>query len=113
MNPLIEFLKLFGDETRLRILHLLNQQDLCVCEMQEILDLSQPKISKHIAKLRQNNVVKADKNEQYVYYSLSKEHQFFETLQAILKTTKEQLSIQTDSLNLGKIESFVCSRSAL
>ena len=42
MNDYIELFKVLSDETRLRIINLLNKQDLCVCELVEVLELSQP-----------------------------------------------------------------------
>ncbi|MFU0832798.1 MAG: hypothetical protein ACFWUC_07655 [Oscillospiraceae bacterium] len=52
MSYLTEFFKRASDETRLRIMVLLAQKELAVCEICGILKLSQPKVSKHLAKLR-------------------------------------------------------------
>lgn len=65
------FFKLLADETRLRLLVLLAQDDLCVCQLCGILDLSQPKVSKHLAKLRDRGLVRAQRRDRFVYYSLS------------------------------------------
>jgi ArsR family transcriptional regulator len=46
-----DFFKVLSDETRLRILILLDRRELCVCEICQILDLSQPKVSRHLAKI--------------------------------------------------------------
>jgi len=71
MNNLTNFFKILSDETRLRIVSLLAQEELCVCEMCGILELSQPKISKHLAKLRDKGFVTDDRKEQYIFYSLN------------------------------------------
>jgi ArsR family transcriptional regulator len=104
-----ELFKILSDETRLRITNLIFHQDLCVCELTEILDLSQPKISKHIAKLRTQNLVNTERNEQYIYYSINKQSTYYVLLSNILQQMKEQILI--DDLNkLQSIEQFVCTR---
>ncbi len=71
MDKLTNFFKLLSDETRLKILFLLHNEALCVCEICGILNISQPKVSKHLAKMRDLGLVKVRKKEQYVYYSLN------------------------------------------
>ncbi len=70
MNQLTNFFKILSDETRFRIVVLLAQQELCVCEMCGVLELSQPKVSKHLAKLRDKGFVIDKRKEQFVFYSL-------------------------------------------
>ena len=71
MSYLTEFFKLVADETRLRIIVLLAQEDLCVCQIYRILNLSQPKVSKHLSKLRDLDYVVDERNEKYILYSLN------------------------------------------
>lgn len=71
---LSEFYKIFGDETRLRILDLLLNKPLCVNEISEYLDVSQSAISHQLKNLRASNLVKTVKNGKNVYYSISDEH---------------------------------------
>lgn len=73
MNKLSEYFKVLSDETRLRIVMLLSQQELCVCEICGILELSQPKVSKHLAKLRDTGLVFDERKEQFIFYSLKLE----------------------------------------
>ena len=71
MKDLTRIFKMLSDETRLRIVLLLTQVDrLCVCELCGAMDLSQPQVSKHLAKLRDLSVVSAERSEQFIYYSL-------------------------------------------
>jgi ArsR family transcriptional regulator, arsenate/arsenite/antimonite-responsive transcriptional repressor len=60
------------DPTRLRILNLLAQAPLCVCHFQEILDEPQVKISKHLAYLRERGMVVAEREQNWMIYSLPK-----------------------------------------
>ena len=65
-----EVYKTLGDKTRLRILSLLRQRELCVCELTSILQLTQPGVSQHLKKLKQVGLVKERKTAQWVHYSL-------------------------------------------
>ena len=74
MNPIEEVadvLKLLGDKNRLTIVALLNEKELCVCEIVDILQTSQPNISQHMRKLKDGGLVKETKRGQWVYYALS------------------------------------------
>lgn len=106
MSELSNFFKLLSDETRIRILNLLILKNLCVCEMVEILEIHQPKISKHIAKIKAEKLVIALRNEQYTYYSLNKEHQHY----ALLKTILTEGQYNKDIEKLNSITSFICER---
>lgn len=73
LNP-ISFFKALADETRLRSLLLLQQeQELCVCELVAALADSQPKISRHLAQLRRDGIVLDRKQGLWVYYRLNPE----------------------------------------
>jgi ArsR family transcriptional regulator, arsenate/arsenite/antimonite-responsive transcriptional repressor len=76
MNQLTDVFKVLSDETRLRIVVLLTHEDLCVCQLSGVLKISQPKISKHLAKLRDLGFVADERREKFVYYRLRKENQF-------------------------------------
>lgn len=65
-----EVYKTLGDKTRLRILSLLKQRELCVCELTSLLQMTQPGVSQHLKKLKQAGLVKERKTAQWVYYSL-------------------------------------------
>lgn len=69
-NPTVLF-KALADETRLKILLLIvDQSELCVCELTTALQLSQPKISRHLARLKKDKLLIDRRNGQWVFYSL-------------------------------------------
>lgn len=71
MTP-VQFFKSLADETRLRCVTLLHQQgQLCVCELTAALALSQPKISRHLAQLRQTGLLLDSREGQWVYYRIN------------------------------------------
>ena len=61
----------FSDRTRLRILHLLVDGEVCVGDLVEILQLPQPTVSRHLAYLRKAQLVEVRKDGLWVYYSLA------------------------------------------
>lgn len=75
MEKLVDVLKALSDETRLRILSLLYENELCVCEIMEILQISQAKASRHLIYLKNAGLVKDRKYAQWAYYSMCKDGQ--------------------------------------
>ena len=62
----------FADETRLRLLNLLLDRELCVCELCEVLRMSQPKISRHLAYLRRAKLVTVRSEGKWKFYEVSR-----------------------------------------
>ncbi|MGB5307222.1 MAG: metalloregulator ArsR/SmtB family transcription factor [Gammaproteobacteria bacterium] len=68
------FFRMLADSTRLRTLMLLQREhELCVCELTHTLGLSQPKISRHLAQLRESGVVLARRAGLWMYYRINPE----------------------------------------
>ena len=96
MDKLINTFRLLSDETRVRILILLYLKKLCVSEICNVLQESQPKISKHLAKLRDLGFVKVEKQEQYIFYSINNSNS---TLTIILQHIVENIKQYPDLAN--------------
>lgn len=64
-------LKLLGDKTRLTILSCLKERELCVCELVDLLKISQPAMSQHLKKLRLAGIIRERKQGTWVYYRLN------------------------------------------
>ncbi len=64
----------FTDRTRLRMLFLLRQRELCVGDLVEILSIPQPKASRHLAYLRRSGLVVGQRNGVWMHYSLARAH---------------------------------------
>lgn len=68
----VQLFKCLSDDTRLRCITLLQKQGkLCVCELTTALDLSQPKISRHLASLRQYGLLLDSREGQWVFYQIN------------------------------------------
>ena len=66
--------KMFGDGTRIRILHALEQKEMCVCDLAVLLGVTKSAISHQLKALRLANLVKFRREGQIVFYSLADDH---------------------------------------
>ncbi len=81
-----ELFKVFGDSTRTRILSALFIEELCVCDIAEILGMTKSAVSHQLRTLRQTKIVKARRSGKEVFYSLDDDH-----ISRIYKTAMEHL----------------------
>lgn len=108
MDQLTDFFKVLSDETRLRILVLLAQKELCVCEICGVLEVSQPKASKHLAKLRDMGFVKDERKEQFIFYSLNiKDKVASDLIKNIIDNINVYPSFSVDKERLADIEIYL------
>ena len=71
MDELLSLAKIFSDLNRLKILALiLRDKEVCVCEVCDTLELSQPLVSRHLKQMKEANILQAHKNGKWVIYSL-------------------------------------------
>ncbi len=104
---LVKIFKVLGDETRIRILNLLKNSELCVCEITYALDATQSNISKHLAKLSDTDFVISSKKAQWISYKINpimlEEYPF---IQVILKQEVEKIQqCQEDLVKLAECQS--------
>ncbi len=71
---LASLFKLFGDGTRVQILHALEQSEMCVCDLAVLLGVTKSAVSHQLKALRLANLVKFRREAQIVYYSLADDH---------------------------------------
>ena len=74
LYDLAELFKVFGDSTRIRILYVLFEAEVCVCDIAEALGMTQPAISHQLRILKQARLVKSRREGKSVYYSLADGH---------------------------------------
>lgn len=73
-NKLAEFFKILGDTTRVKILFALDRNEMCVCDIANVLNMSKSSISHQLGTLRRSGIVKCRKAGKEVYYMLDDEH---------------------------------------
>ena len=74
LYDLAELFKVFGDSTRIRILFVLFEAEVCVCDLSEALGMTQSAISHQLRILKQNKLVKNRREGKSIFYSLADEH---------------------------------------
>jgi ArsR family transcriptional regulator, lead/cadmium/zinc/bismuth-responsive transcriptional repressor len=74
LYDLAEFYKVFGDSTRIKILYALSFEEMCVCDISELLKVSQSAISHQLRMLKQMKLVKYRRDGKSIFYSLSDDH---------------------------------------
>lgn len=74
LKDLADFYKVFGDATRIKILYVLLESEVCVCDLAELLGMTQSAISHQLRVLKQMKLVKNRRDGKTVYYSLADGH---------------------------------------
>ena len=98
------FFQALGDTTRLRLLNLIRDQEICVCYFVEILEQPQPKISRHLAYLRSAGIVQVRRQGTWMHYRIALPDHAGATkiLQQTLAWMKEDRAMQADHARLSK-----------
>lgn len=98
--------KTLGDDYRLRIIGLLLQRELCVCDIESVLDLSQANASRHLSKMKSSGILSSRKTAQWVYYNIdnrfSELHQEF--IDALKAEFKKNSQFKKDSETLKTLK---------
>ena len=74
LYDLAELYKVFGDSTRIRILYLLFESEMCVCDIAEIVGISVSAVSHQLRILKQSELVRFRRDGKTIYYSLADDH---------------------------------------
>jgi len=74
LYDLAELFKVFGDTTRIRILYVLFESEMCVCDIAEILSMTQSAISHQLRVLKQARLVRSRREGKQIYYFLADDH---------------------------------------
>ncbi|MBJ7550237.1 metalloregulator ArsR/SmtB family transcription factor [Marinomonas ostreistagni] len=103
MGP-IQFYKCLADDTRLRSMMLIQLEgELCVCELMEAIDESQPKVSRHLAQLRSCGLLTDRRQGQWVFYSINEALPDWAKL--VLQVTVAD-NLETIAADLARLESM-------
>jgi len=109
LDEFVDKIKTLSDPTRLRILNLLVQKKLCVCEIMQILDLNQSNVSNHLNMLRLTGFVKTVKKGKWSYYfiNLDKEN-LVDDLLKLIKYIQDDEVIISDNQKLKNLDKDLC-----
>lgn len=97
-----------ADPTRLRLLNLIADREICVCYFVEILRISQPKVSRHLAYLRRAGIVASRRDGKWMHYRLAtpKDHAVASILHETLKHLKKKPEMRRD---VSRLSSACCA----
>jgi len=104
MQDLLNVFKALSEETRLRIVKLLEHGELCVCDIVAALDMIQPKVSFHLAVLKDAGLLKDRKQGKWTHYSIADTDMFRRFL---LLSTLERISAETVSEDIRRLKDFL------
>lgn len=74
LNKLADFFKILGDTTRVKILQALDKNEMCVCDIANVLKMTKSSISHQLSALKKSGIVKSKKIGKEVFYTLDDEH---------------------------------------
>jgi ArsR family transcriptional regulator len=105
LRDLVKVFKALSDETRIRLLKLLQQRELCVCELMQALDMTQSRVSRNLGILKDAGLVEDRRNGLWVHYSLN-EKSFNKYADLLLKLLRDWANddeaVLKDMNELGK-----------
>lgn len=104
LNDVLTIYKALSDETRLKILKLLENGELCVCDLVAAFDTVQPKISFHLSILKEAELIKDRRHGKWSYYSI-KDDDLFKRL--LILSTTERITDSDIAIEKERLEKFL------
>lgn len=108
MKEVLGIFKALSDETRLRILKLLEGDELCVCDIVAALDTSQPRASFHLAALKEAGLIRDRKEGRWIHYRIDDSDMFRRFL---LVSALERVRGKTVEVDRARLDAFVRSKA--
>ncbi|HJX31450.1 MAG TPA: metalloregulator ArsR/SmtB family transcription factor [Thermodesulfobacteriota bacterium] len=105
MKEIAIIFKALSDDTRLRVIKLLQERELCVCELMQVLDMSQPRISRHMSVLKNAGFVDDRREGKWVHYFLcngTDNEDIKRILQSFSQMANDNKLVQEDKKKLKK-----------
>lgn len=106
MEDFLNLFSLLSDKTRLRILLFLLHNELCVCEISAALDMSQPRVSRQLALLKQAKLIKDRREGKWIYYKIEENtdtRYLMSILPLLSNWLKDDPEFNDDKIMLSKI----------
>lgn len=107
MQDLLIIFKALSEETRLRIIKLLERGELCVCDIVAALDMVQPKVSFHLAALKEAGFIKDRKQGRWTHYRLE-DSDFFRRY--LLLSVLERIPVESVAADRNRLENFLLGK---
>lgn len=101
-------LKSLSEENRLRIAFMLLQKPLCVCEINEILQIALSTISAHLKNMKYAGIIEDEKDGRWVVYKLSNNPEIVGFVEYLYKKMANDITVCSDIENSQKIDRYTC-----
>lgn len=85
MDKVVKVFKVLGDKNRLRILKLLEKNNMCVCELAFVLEIAQPSVSRHLKKLKKAGLVESEKEGFWTDYFIKGNNKYASTVLVLIE----------------------------
>lgn len=109
MEALANIYHALSEVTRLRILKLLEHGELCVCDLVAALDMSQPKISFHVAALKSAGLINDRKQGRWIHYSIASDCDLFRRY--LISTTLEKICAADIEEDRSRLDAFLYQKN--
>jgi len=106
MQKILDLLKILSDEIRLKIICLLAQNELCVCELMEALKMSQSRISNHLRVLRDTGIIHSKREGKWIFYYLAPDKMdkvVWDIIKAVVSKIDEEGYLTREKLVIEKL----------
>ncbi len=111
MKEVLKIFKALGDENRMRILFMLKERPLCVCEIAEVLNIALSTISAHLRLMKNSGLIEDKKEGRWVIYNINKDNVYFcRLLHFIEEQMREDPQISRDRVLISQITREVCAK---
>ncbi len=97
--------KALAHKNRLRILNLINNRELCVCELENIMGTTQSNVSRHLGKLKDADIISPRRDAQWIYYALNDE--FIQEHSFLQKVIQEELVGQIFDEDMDRLQIYM------
>ena len=109
MKRLVNIMKALGEENRFRIVMMLRERPLCVCEVCSVLDISLSTVSSHLKQLTQAGILNSEKDGRWVKYALKEEPFIRKLLEQVRREVAEESQLEKDRLEIQKVDPATCA----
>ena len=109
---MVDYLNIFkalGDENRLRILLMLRQRPLCVCEIHEVLNIALSTLSAHLKLMKHTGLIEDEKDGRWVIYKLTRNSYLNDLLEKLKKELHTDATIQSDRVMISQLTRELCA----
>jgi ArsR family transcriptional regulator, arsenate/arsenite/antimonite-responsive transcriptional repressor len=104
MNDLVAFSRALADTTRWRIVRLVMNQALCVCELADILEMPQSSVSSHVQIIRKAGLLESEKREKWTYFQIHRSYRkLVSDLEKFFATTDDETFVSDSRRSLDRL----------